>query len=231
MMTEISDPKNYQRKSLGLSNRLFSWIMSKCFLGWLHLSMEKFLRYGDHIWIPLTSVEFHISCFLVAMTEDVLWGYMCMQVLGLKQKQWFVGYQCIFLTWLQAKFVPNPSLATRILEPCPVERFDGFRVHLLLFQTCLQVVNGPPSLCCQCRKLEMSPLWWSMVWAPSAMSTSRDCQDWFGSKADELIKIAQNAHKLAQPDVVLKSVQCLDDLVHNKKCSLGHRTFAYCGLI
>jgi hypothetical protein len=80
-----------------------------------------------------------------------------------------VGYQCIFLTWLQAKFVPNPSLATRILEPCPVERIDGFRVHWLLFQTCLQVVNGPPSLCCQCRKLEMSPLWWSMVWAPSAI--------------------------------------------------------------
>lgn len=75
--------KHYQRKSLGLSNRLFSWVMSKCFLGWLHLSMEKFLRYGDHIWIPLTSVEFRISCFLVAMTEDVLWGYMCMQVLGL----------------------------------------------------------------------------------------------------------------------------------------------------
>jgi hypothetical protein len=75
--------KHYQRKSLGLSNRLFSWVISRCFLGWLHLSMEKFLKYGDHIWIPLISVEFLISCFLVAMTEDVLWGYMCMQVLEL----------------------------------------------------------------------------------------------------------------------------------------------------
>ncbi len=41
----------------------------------------------------------------------------------------------------------------------------------------------------------------------------------------------QKMHISAQPDVVFKTVQCLDDLVHNKKCSLGHQTFAYCGLI
>lgn len=60
---------------------------------------------------------------------------------------------------------------------------------------------------------------------------SRIIADWFGFKADQLSKMAEQCKKLAQPDAVFKIVHDLDDMVNNKHRYLEHLNVRYRGLI